>query len=307
MGKIAFIFPGQGAQVVGMGKDIYEQYEISQSVFDTADDILSFKVSDICFTENELIHRTDYTQAALLTTSIALLRAIESKGIKADYTAGLSLGEYSALVANKSLSFEDAVTLVRKRGMYMEEAAQASVGTMAAIVGSDESTIREVLASVEGYADIANFNNAKQIVISGEKAAILKAVEVFTEKGIRAIPLQVSGAFHSNLMASAAKKLGEALKDLEINEATIPHFSNVTGQIVTDKSEVKTLLEKQVVSSVRWEENVKNMMDLGVDLFVEIGPGQTLKGIIKKIDRKVKVVNVSDSESLNQLVALLED
>lgn len=306
MGKIAFIFPGQGAQECLMGKDITEQYDMSKTIFEIADSVLDFRVSDICFSDNALIHRTDYTQPALLTTSVALLKAVESKGIKADYTAGLSLGEYSALVANGSLRFEDAVVLVRKRGTYMEDAAQNTEGTMAAIIGSDEATIRDVLDQVEGYGDIANFNNAKQIVISGETQAISQAVEIFTEKGIRAIPLQVSGAFHSKLMASAATKLSEALETVSFKQPTVPHYSNVTGQVVSDNSQIKSLLVDQVCSSVRFEENVKNMIEAGVDLFIEIGPGQTLKGIIKKIDRKVTVMNVSDSASLEKLVASLE-
>jgi len=307
MGKIGFIFPGQGAQCVGMGKEIIEKYPKSKAIFDKANGLLDFDLEMICFTENNLINQTDYTQPALLTASIALLEAIKEQGILPDIVAGLSLGEYAALVANGAISFEEAVVLVRKRGQYMEAAAKASKGGMAAIIGADEEAINQVIDSVDGYVSIANYNNPKQKVISGEIESLNKAVELFTEKGITAIPLKVSGAFHSQLMKPAADALALALEDIVVNPFTIPYYTNVTGEVVLDETQVKSLLVKQVVGSVRWEENVVNMIEAGVDLFIEIGPGKTLSGLIKKIDRKVKVINVYDQETLDNLIIYMEE
>ncbi|MDA3846665.1 MAG: ACP S-malonyltransferase [Vallitaleaceae bacterium] len=307
MGKIGFIFPGQGAQSVGMGKDIIEKNEKSKAIYDKANALLDFDLEAICFTDNDLINQTNYTQPALLTTSVALLEAIKDQGIIPDMVAGLSLGEYAALVANGAITFEDAIVLVRKRGEYMEAAAQASEGGMAAIIGSDEETIKGIIDSVDGYLGIANYNNPKQIVISGEIKSLNKAVELFTEKGIKAIPLKVSGAFHSQLMKPAADALALALEDITVKPFTTAYYTNVTGQVVMDRKQVKSLLVDQVVGSVRWEENVVNMIAAGVDLFIEIGPGQTLKGLIKKIDRKAKVINVYDQETLDNLIIYMEE
>lgn len=306
MGKIAFIFPGQGAQVTGMGQDIINNNSASMALFAQANDLLDFDLEDICFGDNPLINQTDYTQPALLTVSVALMEAIKEKGISPDVVAGLSLGEYSALVAAGVLRFEDAVLLVRKRGQYMEAAAKENPGTMAAIVGSDVETVQGICDEVNGYVTIANYNNPKQLVISGEIAAVNAAVALCGEKGVRAIPLTVSGAFHSQLMEPAGRALEKALEDCKVSEIEVPYYTNVTGQVVSDVTETKSLLVKQVSGSVRWEDNVREMMADGVDLFIEIGPGKTLAGLIKKIDRKVKVIGVSDSETLDKLVTYME-
>lgn len=307
MSKIAFIFPGQGAQVNGMGQDIIENNENSKAMFDQANQLLDFDLVDICFNDNPLINSTDYTQPALLTVSLALLEAIKEKGISPDMVAGLSLGEYSALVAAGVISFEDAVLLVRQRGQFMESAAKENPGTMAAIVGSDVNTVQEICDAVEGYVTIANYNNPKQLVISGEIKAVELAVAKCGDLGVRAIPLTVSGAFHSDLMKPAAQSLAKVLDSIEVSPMNLPYYTNVTGKVVSDVEKTKSLLVDQVSGSVRWEDNVREMMAAGVTLFVEIGPGKTLAGLIKKIDRKVKVIGVSDSDTLNKLVAYMEE
>ncbi len=307
MSKTAFIFPGQGAQCVGMGQEIIETYEVSKKVFDTADQLLDFDSGKLIDGSENDIHDTAFTQAALLTTSVAILEAVKSLGIIADYTAGLSLGEYTALVASGVLSLEDGVKLVRQRGLLMQEAASKTNGGMAAIIGSNEEALKEVFEKVDGYVTIANYNNPKQIVIAGEKDALEACYPLFEEAKIKAIPLQVSGAFHSALMQSAADGLGNVLKDVNLNQPTVPYLTNVTGQVVEDISATKELLVNQVVSSVLWEACVRTMMADGVDTFIEIGPGKTLAGLIKKIDRKVKVISVSDIASLQQLKTYLEE
>lgn len=307
MSKVAFIFPGQGAQHVGMGKEIIENYDISKEVFDKANTLLDFDLNTLCFEENEDINDTAYTQPALLAVSIAILKVVESMGLKADYTAGLSLGEYSALVASGVLSFDEAIGIVRKRGQLMQEAAKATVGGMAAIIGSNKEAITEVLNKVDGYVAIANYNSPKQIVIAGEKSAVEATYPLFEEAKIKAIPLKVSGAFHTELMASAADGLKDVLADVELTEANVPYLTNVTGQIVTDISKTKDLLVTQVKASVMWEDCVKAMIEEGVETFIEIGPGKTLAGLLKKIDRKKKVIGVSDLASLETLKSFIDE
>lgn len=307
MSKVAFIFPGQGAQCIGMGQDIIENHKVSEALFKTANDRLDFDLSDLCFSENESIHDTAYTQPALLAVSIAILKVVESLGIKADYTAGLSLGEYSALVASGVLSFDEAIYIVRKRGQFMQEAAKNTDGGMAAIIGSNKEAIMEVINETEGYITIANYNNPKQIVIAGELKALEKSYPKFKAAKIKAIPLKVSGAFHSELMASAATSLEEEFNNITFREAQTPYLTNVSGAIVKDIKTTKELLISQVKSPVLWETCVRTMIDEGVELFIEIGPGKTLAGLIKKIDRKKKVISVSNTETLEQLKRYLEE
>jgi len=306
MGKIAFVFPGQGAQHVGMGQEIISKYIESKKVFDRANDVLDFDLYALCNTENKKINDTAYTQAALLSVSIATLKVIEDMGVKADYLAGLSLGEYSALVASGLLSFDEAIDIVRKRGQYMQEAALETDGGMAAIIGSSQSAIFEVFNQVEGYLTIANYNSGKQIVIAGEKTALYKSYPLFEAAKIKAIPLNVSGAFHSALMATAADKLRPTLESVKFNAYKTPYLSNVTGKVVTDTSQIKELLITQVQSPVLWENNVLEMIELGVDTFIEIGPSNTLAGLIKKIDRKKKVISVNGLEGLEELKTFME-
>ncbi|NDL68069.1 ACP S-malonyltransferase [Anaerotalea alkaliphila] len=306
MGKTAFIFPGQGAQCVGMGQEVIQNFEESKVVFDEAASVLDFDLAKVCFEENDQIHQTEYTQPALLAVSVALLKAVESIGVKPDVVAGLSLGEYSALVANGAMEFKEAVTLVRKRGMYMEQAAKNTKGSMAAVLRATKEAIHAVIEKVNGVLEIANYNNSQQIVISGEVMALESSYRHFDEMGIKVVPLTVSGAFHSSLMSEASHKMEEELQGVAFKDFTVPYVSNVTAGYVHNKGEVAPLLVEQVKASVRWEESVLEMIACGVDTFIEIGPGNTLAGLIKKIDRKAKVYSVSDLASLEALKSNLE-
>ena len=276
MSKIAFIYPGQGAQVCGMGQDFYEQTEIGKQVFDLATEILGFSVPELCFTKNDRLDITEYTQAAMVTTSIAMTKVLEEKGVKPDVAAGLSLGEYCALYAAGAMTEKDAIATVRQRGILMQEAVPVGQGAMAAILAMDASAIEEVISGIDGV-QIANYNCPGQIVISGKKEAVETACEKLKEAGAkRAIMLNVSGPFHSRMLTGAGEKLGEVLEQVEIHPLSIPYVANVTAEYVTDAADVKPLLMKQVSSSVRWEQSVRAMLADGVDTFIEIGPGKTL-------------------------------
>ena len=302
MSKIAFIYPGQGAQVCGMGQDFYEQTEIGKQVFDLATEILGFSVPELCFTKNDRLDITEYTQAAMVTTSIAMTKVLEEKGVKPDVAAGLSLGEYCALYAAGAMTEKDAIATVRQRGILMQEAVPVGQGAMAAILAMDASAIEEVISGIDGV-QIANYNCPGQIVISGKKEAVETACEKLKEAGAkRAIMLNVSGPFHSRMLTGAGEKLGEVLEQVEIHPLSIPYVANVTAEYVTDTADVKPLLMKQVSSSVRWEQSVRAMLADGVDTFIEIGPGKTLAGFMKKIDRTVKVLNIEKLEDVDKVV-----
>ena len=302
MSKIAFIYPGQGAQVCGMGQDFYEQTEIGKQVFDLATEILGFSVPELCFTKNDRLDITEYTQAAMVTTSIAMTKVLEEKGVKPDVAAGLSLGEYCALYAAGAMTEKDAIANVRQRGILMQEAVPVGQGAMAAILAMDASAIEEVISGIDGV-QIANYNCPGQIVISGKKEAVETACEKLKEAGAkRAIMLNVSGPFHSRMLTGAGEKLGEVLEQVEIHPLSIPYVANVTAEYVTDAADVKPLLMKQVSSSVRWEQSVRAMLADGVDTFIEIGPGKTLAGFMKKIDRTVKVLNIEKLEDVDKVV-----
>ena len=302
MSKIAFIYPGQGAQVCGMGQDFYEQTEIGKQVFDLATEILGFSVPELCFTKHDRLDITEYTQAAMVTTSIAMTKVLEEKGVKPDVAAGLSLGEYCALYAAGAMTEKDAIATVRQRGILMQEAVPVGQGAMAAILAMDASAIEEVISGIDGV-QIANYNCPGQIVISGKKEAVETACEKLKEAGAkRAIMLNVSGPFHSRMLTGAGEKLGEVLEQVEIHPLSIPYVANVTAEYVTDAADVKPLLMKQVSSSVRWEQSVRAMLADGVDTFIEIGPGKTLAGFMKKIDRTVKVLNIEKLEDVDKVV-----
>ncbi len=310
MYKTAFLFPGQGAQYVGMAKDFYEQVEESKEVFERANKVLDFDVIKMCFEENEELNQTEYTQAAMVTACISILEAVKKKGIKADITAGLSLGEYAALVANDVLSFEDAVTLVRKRGIYMSNEVPNGEGSMAAILGLDVETIERICKEVEDETNMcvqpANYNCPGQIVISGKKEAVLAACDKLKEAGAkRALELKVSGPFHSALLKGAGDKLGVELKNVIVNPMTIPYVCNAKAEIVTDVEQTKDLLEKQVYSPVRWQQTMELMIANGVSTFIEIGPGKTLSGFLKKIDKTVTVINIEKIEDLEKLEGIV--
>ena len=298
---IAFVFPGQGAQHVGMGKEIIEQIPVSKEIFDRAARVLDFDLYQLCFEENEDIHKTQFTQPALLSVSYAMMKAVEAVGIKPDAAAGLSLGEYTALTACSALDFEEAVKLVRKRGLFMEEAAALNNGSMAAVLSPEKELIDRILSQTNGIVQIANYNSPSQWVIAGESDALSQTVEALMAENVKVIPLNVSGAFHTSLMQPAADRLRGYLENVHIKPFTVPCYSNYSGEAVSEPHQVKELLINQVTGSVRWEQNIRNMISAGIDQFIEIGPQKTLSGLIKKIDRKVSVYNVSDLISLEGL------
>lgn len=299
MGKIAFVYPGQGAQKCGMGKDFYDTFPMAKAVFDKADEILDISVTEICFTEDERLHQTAYTQPALVTTCLAIAAVLKEKGVQPDVTAGLSLGEYAAIATAGGFSVEEAIRTVRARGIFMEEAVPDGKGAMAAVLGMDVAQIEKVLSKIDG-AYIANYNCPGQIVITGMKTSVDKACEALKNVGCkRCLPLKVSGPFHSPYLKEAGEKLGEFMEETKLHELEIPYVTNVTAEYVTDIQETKDLLVRQVASSVKWIQSVERMIAEGVDTFVEIGPGKTLAGFIKKINPDVRVINISQVEDLN--------
>ncbi|MBY0188998.1 ACP S-malonyltransferase [Bacillus aerophilus] len=311
MTKIAFLFPGQGSQKIGMGKDLFDQEAVSKAVFEEADKTLGFDLSSMIFEgDAEELTLTFNAQPALLTTSIAILKKFEESGIKADYAAGHSLGEYTALVATGALSFKDAVYAVRKRGELMNEAVPAGEGAMAAILGLDKAALLEVTKEVteSGHlVELANLNCPGQIVISGTAKGVELASEKAKEKGAkRAIALEVSGPFHSALMKPAAEKFTDVLSKLDIADAKTPVISNVTADIVTSRDEIETKLIEQLYSPVRFEESVDRLIDLGVTTFIEIGPGKVLSGLVKKVNRRLTTISVSDQETIEAAIQTLK-
>lgn len=298
MSKIAFVFPGQGAQYTGMAKDFYEKFPVSREVFEKASKVSGLDIKTLCFEENENLNITEYTQIAMLTAEIAILRAVEEAGIHSQVNAGLSLGEYGALAASGVMREEDAFAIVRKRGILMQEAYPTG-GAMSAILGIDAELIEKICEETPGIVSIANYNCPGQIVITGEETAVLIAGEALKAAGARrVIPLKVSGPFHCELLKEAGKKLGEELEKIEIQTFAIPYVTNVTAQYVTESDQIKDLLVKQVSSSVRWQQCVEQMINDGVDTFIEIGPGKTLTGFIKKINRNVKALHIEKIEDL---------
>ena len=302
MSKIAFMFPGQGAQKAGMGKDFYEQSETAAKVIDKATELLGIDMKALCFEENDKLDQTEYTQAALVTVCMAMEHVLRERGLKADVTAGLSLGEYCAIASAGGMSTEDAITTVRKRGILMQNAVPGGRGSMAAVLGMTGEAIEKVTEGINGVS-IANYNCPGQIVITGLKESVEQASEALKEAGAkRVLPLNVSGPFHSPMLEEAGRELGQTLVNVKLSPLAIPYVTNVTAEYVTDISETKALLEKQVASSVRWQQSVENMIADGVDTFVEIGPGKTLAGFMRKINRDVKVYNVGTWEDVDKVV-----
>ena len=302
MSKIAFIYPGQGAQKAGMGKDFYENSPLARDIYDRASECLELDMRALCFEENDLLDQTEYTQAAMVTTCLAMTAVLNEQGAKADVTAGLSLGEYCAIAEAGAMDLLDAIRLVRVRGQLMQHTVPTGEGAMAAVLGMDADQIDAVIEPIANVT-VANYNCPGQIVITGRTAGIEQASKVLKEAGAkRVVPLNVSGPFHSPMLRSAGEKLGKELLTVQLGELKIPYVTNVTAEYVTDSSGIRELLTRQVYSPVRWEQSIRKMIAQGVDTFVEIGPGRTLTGFLRKIDRNVTVYQVNTWEDSKQIM-----
>lgn len=305
MKKTAFIFPGQGAQKLGMGQDFYEGFEESREVYDWASENLNMDMKALCFEENDRLNITRYTQPALLATEIAMLKVIEAKGIVPAVTAGLSLGEYGALVAAKKMSWQDALRVIERRGLFMQEAVPVG-GAMSAVMGLDFEKVEEICRNTGGIVEPANYNCPGQIVISGEAEAVEKAGAAIKAAGAKRVaPLKVSGPFHSSMLKGAGEQLKPELSKVTWMDSDIPHVSNTIAEPVADSSAIEGLLVRQVSESVRWQQSVEKMIEMGVEVFVEIGPGKTLAGFLKRIDRKFPCITIETAEDLKKLEELV--
>ena len=302
MSKIAFIYPGQGAQKAGMGKDFYENSPLARDIYDRASECLELDMRALCFEENDLLDQTEYTQAAMVTTCLAMTAVLNEQGAEADVTAGLSLGEYCAIAEAGAMDLLDAIRLVRVRGQLMQHTVPTGEGAMAAVLGMDADQIDAVIEPIANVT-VANYNCPGQIVITGGTAGIEQASKTLKEAGAkRVVPLNVSGPFHSPMLRSAGEKLGKELSAVQLGELKIPYVTNVTAEYVTDSSEIRELLTRQVYSPVRWEQSIRKMIAQDVDTFVEIGPGRTLTGFLRKIDRNVTVYQVNTWEDSKQIM-----
>lgn len=304
--KRAFLFPGQGSQYVGMGRDLCASSPQVKTIFNKADELLGFELSELAFHgPGEKLMLTEYAQPAILTVSYALFTLLKEGGITPHYTAGHSLGEYTALVAAGSLSFEEALVLVRRRGILMEEAVPAGQGTMAAVLGMELEKVENVCreASAEGVVEVANINSPGQVVISGSKEGVLAAINAFRRNGAKkVVPLAVSGPFHSSIMGSVAEVFERDLDQATFHDPKVPVISNVGAEVVRKKEAVRSLLARQINSRVEWEQSIRRLLDLGVSHFVEVGPGRVLTGLMKKIDKQAVVHYVEDGPSLEKLI-----
>ncbi|MCI3860750.1 ACP S-malonyltransferase [Lactococcus garvieae] len=303
--KTAFLFSGQGAQKLGMAKDLYDEFDIVRETFDQASQVLGYDLRELIDNDEAKLNETQYTQPAILTTSVAILRLLSEQGIKPDLVAGLSLGEYSALVASGALDFPEAVALVAKRGQYMTEAAPTGSGKMVAVMNTEAALIEEICerAAERGIVSPANYNTPAQIVIGGQAEAVDYAVELLKEAGVkRLIELKVSGPFHTAILKPASEKLAEELEQVNFNSFKLKLISNTTAKVMKD-SEIKELLTRQVMEPVRFYESIETMKALGVNRFIEVGPGKVLSGFIKKIDKEANFTNVEDLNSFKALVA----
>jgi [acyl-carrier-protein] S-malonyltransferase len=310
MGKLAFLFPGQASQYPGMGRDLAEKYPESRAVFDEADAALGFSLFKLCCEgTEEALKQTENTQPAILTVSIAAYRALEKRGVTPDFAAGHSLGEYSAVVAAGGLDFPEAVKIVRGRGRYMQEAVPAGEGAMAAILGLPPSEVAEVCKKAAGQDVVspANLNSPEQTVISGSAAAVKRAVEIASQSGAkRAVMLPVSAPFHCSMMAPAQQRLEADLRAANFHALKFPVVTNVDAEAVTTGDEARDALIRQVTHPVRWLDSIHEMIDAGVTVFVEVGPGKVLSGLLRQIDRSIRVFNIEDSTSLEAALEKIE-
>lgn len=310
--KTVFMFSGQGAQYAGMGKELYNSYAEAKEIFDKADETLGYSIKDICFTDEAKLGETEFAQPAILTMSIAAMKVLEARGVQADMTAGLSLGEYSAYVASGAMDFAEAVALVQKRGKYMTEAVPSGEGAMYAIIGMDTEKVEEVCKEATalglGLAVPANYNAPGQIVIAGHTPAVDEAAKLAKENGAKmAVKLKVSGPFHTSLLQPAADKLTPELEKMTISPMRIPVYTNVTAQAVPTKEDIIPTLAKQVVSPVKWEDTIRNMAEAGADTFIELGPGKALTGFVKRTLKGVTILNVEDNSSLEKAIEKLNN
>ena len=296
MSKIAFVYPGQGAQVAGMGKDFYEKSPLSRAVFDQGSEAVNLDLKKLCFEKNDLLDKTEYTQVAMVTACLAMTRAVEAMGLHADMTAGLSLGEYCAIAVAGGMCDLDAIRTVRSRGVFMEHAAPEGTGAMSAVLGLDADVIEQVLEGRNG-GSIANYNCPGQIVITGEKDAVEEVGAALKEAGARRVlPLKVSGPFHSPMMKPAGEELAKVFASVSMKPLKIPYVANVNAEVITDCCRIESLLVQQVSGSVRWQQSVETMIREGVDTFVEIGPGKTLTGFLRKINKDLKSYHIGTWE-----------
>ncbi len=305
MSKTAFIYPGQGAQKAGMGADFYEKSESARQLFDAAGEALSLDMKALCFEPNDKLDLTEYTQAAMVTTCLAMTRVLREKGLTPDITAGLSLGEYCAIAAAGGMEELDAIRLVRKRGILMQNTVPAGEGAMCAVIAMEAADIERIVSGIEDVS-IANYNCPGQIVITGRIKAVEKAAEALKAGGAkRTVMLNVSGPFHSPMLAPAGEQLAEEMESIIFSPLKTPYVTNVTAGTITDIAQTKALLARQVSSPVRWMQSMENMIADGVDTFVEIGPGKTLEGFLRKINKDVKVCHVSVWEDVERVLGEL--
>ncbi len=310
--KTVFMFSGQGAQYAGMGKELYKNYSAAKDIFDRADEVLGYSIKDICFSDEEKLGETEFAQPAILTMSIAAMRVLKEQGVRAEMTAGLSLGEYSAYVASGAMDFEEAVALVQKRGKFMAEAVPSGEGAMYAIIGLDteavEAACKEAMEAGLGLAVPANYNAPGQIVIAGASGAVAEAAKIAKGKGAKmAVKLKVSGPFHTEMLKPAAEKLGPELEKMHIKPMDIPVYTNVDAHVVESEKDIIPILTKQICCPVRFSNIIENMHERGADTFIELGPGKALYGFVKRTVKGVNILNVEDESSLAKTMAKLEE
>ncbi len=310
--KTVFMFSGQGAQYAGMGKELYKNYSAAKDIFDRADEVLGYSIKDICFSDEEKLGETEFAQPAILTMSIAAMRVLKEQGVRAEMTAGLSLGEYSAYVASGAMDFEEAVALVQKRGKFMAEAVPSGEGAMYAIIGLDteavEAACKEAMEAGLGLAVPANYNAPGQIVIAGASGAVAEAAKIAKGKGAKmAVKLKVSGPFHTEMLKPAAEKLGPELEKMHIKPMDIPVYTNVDAHVVESEKDIIPILTKQICCPVRFSNIIENMHERGADTFIELGPGKALCGFVKRTVKGVNILNVEDENSLAKTMAKLEE